>query len=68
MAERSRRSMFSIGYDLYCISSHRPSCYPNLFGFSGRAAAVKTPERAVRVSGMVLRLWPGIARVARVVL
>jgi hypothetical protein len=20
--------MFSIGYDLYCISSHRPSCYP----------------------------------------
>jgi transposase len=21
--------MFSIGYDLYCISSHRPSCYPN---------------------------------------
>jgi hypothetical protein len=22
--------MFSIGYDLYCISSHRPSCYPLL--------------------------------------
>jgi hypothetical protein len=22
--------MFSIGYDLYCISSHRPSCYPVL--------------------------------------
>jgi DNA invertase Pin-like site-specific DNA recombinase len=28
VAGRSRRFIFSIGYDLYCISSHRPSCYP----------------------------------------
>jgi hypothetical protein len=29
--------MFSIGYDLYCISSHRPSCYPQEGRSGGRS-------------------------------
>jgi tetratricopeptide (TPR) repeat protein len=36
--------MFSIGYDLYCISSHRPSCYPYL---AETLLAMGEPEKAL---------------------